>query len=179
MVRVHVWKVEWCPTYGKHVVVLKELEGDRAIPIVVEEWEAQSIQALLQQKSQQPYKTARLISYLLENLNAKILSVEIHRKFRGEIFAKVIYCNQDKTLTITHSPGEAIELAMRCRASIMVPESLLFAFESRTAQSEVPGSQLKLLKKRLEKAIEAENFEEAAKLRDQIVKLEKKVKSRN
>jgi bifunctional DNase/RNase len=176
MVRVHVWKVEWCPTYAKHVVVLKELEGQRLIPIIVEEWEAQTIEVLLNQKSQQPYKTARLFSYLIENLNAKIVRVEIHKRFHGEILAKVIYCNQDETFTISHSPGEAIELAMRCRAPLMIPEALLFAFESKNQQSEQRTEHLKQLKEKLEKAIAVENYEEAAKLRDEILELEKRMK---
>lgn len=176
MVKVHVWKVEWCPTYGKYLVVLKEIEGERSLPIMVEEWEAQNIEVLLNQRSQQPYKTARLFSYLLENLDVKILRVEIHKSFRGELFAKVLYCDKERSYSISHSPGEAIELALRCRSFIMIPKSLLFATDSTTRQTKADENTLKLLKKRLEKAIEVENYEDAARLRDEILKLEKKMK---
>ncbi len=176
MVKVRVWKVEWCPNYGTSIVLLKELEGERFLPVNVEEWEAKTIEILLKQKSRQPYKTALLFSYLIENLNAKILRIEIEKGIHNEILAKVVYCDQDETFTITHSPGEAIELAMRCRASIMIPDSMLFKFESKVQQSELHGKELKLLTKKLEKAVKVENFEEAAKIRDQISELKKKMK---
>lgn len=171
MVKVYVTKVEWCPTFGSNVVALKEIEGERSCNISVREWEAQTISVLLNQNSQQPYKTAWLLSYMLENLDIKIVRVEIQKTFLGEILAKMIYCDRNKSHTITHTPGEAIELAMRCRAPIMIPESFLVVSDPRGQQLE--ESRVARLKERLEKAIAMEQYEEAAKLRDKILRLKK------
>lgn len=176
MVKVYVSKVEWCATHGSYVVVLKEIAGERFCSIVVKEWEAQLIGVLLNQNSQEPYKTAWLLSYLLENSDMKILRVEIQKMIVGGILAKVIYCNRKRIYTITHSPGEAVELAMRCRAPIIIQESLLFGSESPSEQLHFYESELQLLKQELEKAVKVEEYEKAAKLRDKILNIEKRIK---
>lgn len=177
MVKVHVSKVEWSPTFGSNVVVLKEITGTRYCNFVVKEWEAQTIGVLLDQSSQEPHKTAWLLSYILENSDIKILRVEIKKTFFGEVLAKVIYCDKTKTKSITHTPGEAIELAMRCKASILVPESFLNVYQPSAKQSNEQNTEVERLKTMLEKTIEMEEFEKAAKFRDKILKLEKKAKS--
>jgi bifunctional DNase/RNase len=173
MVKVYVSKIEWCTLHAGYVVVLKEIAGERFCNIAVQAWEAQTIGVLLNQSSQESYKTAWLLSYILENSDIKILRVEIHKTFLGEILAKVLYCNRMKTYCITHTPGEAIELAMRCRASIMIPESMMSASESANQPRERPKNLIKQLKEKMEKAIEVEEYEKAAKLRDKILKIEK------
>ena len=177
MVKVHVSKVEWSPTFGSNVVALRELGGDRYCNIILREWEAQTISVLLNQKSQEPYKTAWLLSYVLENLDIKILRVEIRKTFRAEVLAKMIYCNSNNIDSITHTPGEAIELAMRCKASRLVPGSFLNVYQPTAKQSNEQNTEVERLQAMLEKAIEMEEFEKAAKFRDKILKLEKKAKS--
>lgn len=174
MVKVRVSKVEWSPTYGSDTIVLKEMTGRRYCSLVIKEWEAQAIGILLDQRSQEPYKTAWLLSYLLEDSHIKILRVEIKKTMLGEIVADIIYCTQSKTKSITHSIGEAIELALRCRVSIMIKESLLNALVPAEASAGRRRDELEALKARLQKAVESEQYEKAAALRDRILKIEKR-----
>ncbi len=159
------------------MVILQEIAGARTAQVVLQDWEAQTISVLLNQKSQEPYKTAWLLSYMLENLNIRILKVEIQKRFRGDMEAKISYFSDNATHSISHSPGEAIELAIRCRAPILIQRSFLMPSErhSDAQQSVWEKRHLKRLRGKLKKAIEVEQYEQAAKLRDKILNLEKRL----
>ena len=172
MIKAFVAKVDMSPDLGTPVVILKELDGDRSCAIPVREWEAKAIDVVLNQHSQEKHKTGWLLSYMLENVDIKILSVQIQKSTLGEILAEVAYCDRTRNYSITHSPGEAIELAMRGKATILISDSLLRSSPPRTApQTAVLASEVQRLQARMEKAIKKEEYEEAAIIRDEILKL--------
>ncbi|GAG87356.1 unnamed protein product, partial [marine sediment metagenome] len=72
-------------------------------------------------------------------------------------------------------PSDAIALALRANAPIYVTEEVLDkASTEKVALENEKEIKLVKLQQKMQKAVEVENYEEAAKLRDQIRSLKKK-----
>ncbi|MFQ5707044.1 MAG: bifunctional nuclease domain-containing protein [bacterium] len=174
-VDVSAFKVDWSNIYGKPVVLLKELSGDRVCPIIVEDSQAQTIEVLLNQISEEPYKRPRLVSTLLKKLKVRGLRIELMRNHSHEILGQVTYNRGGaNSFSLESSAGEAIELAVRCNLSISIAESLLAELNDDAESAEKHQDAIDLLKQKLQDAIESESYEEAARLRDMILELEGK-----
>lgn len=173
MVKMQVLSAKWEPDYGHYVALLQEVDGERVFVGFIDEWQAQMVDLLIGLKLTAPHKSAKLISFLLEELKVKIIRIEVFKNFFGKILAKVVWVEGDKTRSMIYAPGEAIELAIRCGADILVQESLLLEPHSPKQDSMCHESEVRLLKEKMAKAIAIEDYEEAARLRDMILKLEK------
>jgi bifunctional DNase/RNase len=173
IVEVQAIKIEWLPDFGKQAVILSEIAGNRCCALTLDEWGANAIELLLNQISKKPYRLPASFSCLLENLEVKIKSVLIRRHFDGELVAQIAYWFHVEKKTIVHTPGEAIELALRCRAPIYLATEL---FASNDPSHDNPGarlynvdSDLEALSEKLERAIELEDYEKAVEIRDEIM----------
>jgi bifunctional DNase/RNase len=174
MVRAKVTQAEWSPNLGSYVVLLHEVGGDRSFPLFVKEFEAHLINSVHHAVSDIPYGTVYNFYYVLEKLGVRILKVNIVRSVFLDVIGKVFLKERNKTRVYTCSPGGAIELALRCAAPIYVQDRLLVG-DSEEIESQLAGEELERLKAELQKAIDFEEYEEAAKLRDKIQHMEKSI----
>jgi bifunctional DNase/RNase len=177
---------------GAYALVLGEISGNRRLPIIIGAFEAQAI-ALELEKIQPPRPmTHDLLRDTFEALEVDITEVVIDELREGTFFAKVHYVENGDERQLDARPSDAVALAVRVDAPIfvapMVMEEAGIAAEeeegvsslssssssssSSTSRSEESGgTPLQRMERQLEKAIETEDYERAAQLRDKIEQL--------
>ncbi|HTK81719.1 MAG TPA: bifunctional nuclease domain-containing protein [Bacteroidota bacterium] len=168
---------------GAYALILKEVNGNRRLPIIIGAFEAQSI--ALEMEGIKPPRplTHDLIKSILESMGTELAEITICELKDGTFFAKLSLDSQE----IDARPSDAIALAVRYGAPIYVAEKVMeeaaFLPENEEGESGdatgLKGTNVKLpkleaLRSQLMDAIEKEDYEKAASLRDEIRKLEPK-----
>jgi len=169
---------------GAYALILKEVNGNRRLPIIIGAFEAQSI--ALEMEGVKPPRplTHDLIKSILDSLGSELAEITISELKDGTFYAKLSLDSQE----IDARPSDAIALAVRYGAPIFVSEKVMeeAAFLPENEEPETaadaakaggkpkePGiSKLEALRAQLIEAIEREDYEKAAKLRDEIRKME-------
>ncbi len=183
---------------GAYALVLGEVNGNRRLPIIIGAFEAQAI-ALELEKIQPPRPmTHDLIRNLFDALGAEVTDIVIDDLREGTFFAKVRYVYDDDEAQLDARPSDAVALAVRTDAPIFVASSVLdeagipadddadtdsddsepedvAPAPSPSRKPDTSGSRavsaLDRLTGQLEKAIADEDYEAAARLRDEIGKM--------
>ena len=171
---------------GAFAMLLGEVNGERQLPIIIGPAEAQATALYLKGiKTPRPL-THDLFMTSLTVLGASLLRVLIYKAKEG-IFYSYIYLKKDNEITrIDARTSDAIALAVRADCPILIYNSILeqeclhMSDEKRTRSEDsdndeeeqenpAPSNVTSIsLEEELEKAIKAENYELAAKIRDQI-----------
>lgn len=171
---------------GAYALVLGEVGGNRRLPIIIGAFEAQAI-ALELEKIQPPRPmTHDLLRDLFEAVEADVTDIVIDDLREGTFFAKIRYVANGKEHQLDARPSDAVALAVRTDAPIYVVPSVLeeagIPAEEETTPAPTarattepeergPRSRAERLQDQLQKAIEAEDYERAAQLRDEIDRL--------
>lgn len=104
------------------IVLLKEMGGDRYLPIWVGAVEATAI-AFAQQGVEPPRPlTHDLMKTLIESVNRRVDSIHLTELKDGVFYALI---NMDQSLSISARPSDAIALALRTGSPILASEELL------------------------------------------------------
>ncbi len=108
------------------IVLLKEVEGSRFLPIWVGAVEATAI-AFAQQEVLPPRPlTHDLMKELLEKLNGTLFAVHLTELRDGVFYADLILRGADQNeVTVSARPSDAIALALRTKSAILATEELL------------------------------------------------------
>jgi len=161
-------------------LILKEINGNRSVPIVIGGFEAQAI-ALAIERTQPPRPmTHDIIKTLVYATNITLTEVLISDFKDGTFFSRLIF--EDEDIEIDCRPSDAIAVALRCNAPIYINSYILdeigmFANVKNGpygAQIEAFGirpqvkTKLEQLQQQLDRAIKNEDYEAAAKIRDEI-----------
>ena len=177
---------------GAYALILSEIEGERKLPIVIGTNEAQSIAIAIEKEIKPPRPlTHDLFKNFCERFDIKIKQVIIHKLVDGVFYSSVI-CERDGIEEIIDSrSSDAIALAIRFEAPIYTYETILEKagvviqvekdFDEKSLLQELfseddtyiesPDLQeksTKELEELLKIAIQNENYESAAKIRDEI-----------
>ncbi len=161
-------------------VILKEVDGDKTLPIIIGEFEAQSI-ALGLENIQPPRPiTHDLMLNLLNTLESKVERVIISDLRNNTYYAIIQVRRKSKVYEVDARPSDAIALAVRQNIRIFVEEEVMRkgAYSADELQDiedrqiDTNQDRLERLKKELQEAVEKEDYERAAQLRDDIKKLE-------
>jgi len=171
---------------GAYALVLGEVGGNRRLPIIIGAFEAQAI-ALELEKIQPPRPmTHDLLRDLFDAVEADVTDIVIDDLREGTFFAKIRYVAGGKEHQLDARPSDAVALAVRTDAPIYVIPTVLeeagIPAEEETAPAAAarsapepeergPRSRLDRMEDQLQKAIEAEDYERAAQLRDEIDRL--------
>jgi len=161
-------------------VILKELQGDRTLPIIIGEYEAQSIALGLENIKPPRPITHDLTLNIIDSFGAQIDRVIVTELKNNTYYAIVQLRRKMKLYEIDSRPSDAIALAVRNNIPIFVAEEVMQkgAYTSEELQEIEKGkvdsglSRMDQLKKDLDEAVEKEDYEKAARLRDEIKKLE-------
>lgn len=175
-------------TGGAYAILLKEVEGARRLPIIIGAFEAQAI--ALEMEGIKPPRplTHDLLKTLVDNLGANVVEVVVNELKENTFYAKIVLEASGLTNEIDARPSDAIALAVRTFAPIFVNELVMGAAAFIPSdESDLPGfaagdfdsdkkplskeAQLAALQSKLREALESEEFERAAKLRDDIKRL--------
>ena len=177
---------------GAYALILSEIEGERKLPIVIGTNEAQSIAIAIEKEIKPPRPlTHDLFKNFCLRFDIKIKKVIIHKLIDGVFYSSVI-CERDGIEEILDSrSSDAIALAIRFEAPIYTYENILkeagvvlkiekeideksllkelFSDEnSKTISGDLNHKSKKELEELLKIAIQNENYESAAKIRDEI-----------
>ncbi len=195
LVEAEIWTV--ARTDKGNAVLVKPLGSERAVPIFIGQLEAQSILIGLGNVPMPRPLTHDLMIALLEKLNVSVERVEITELKDGTFYAQLQIKQGMKKLTIDSRPSDALGLAARLHCPVFIAEAVVDeagisvnmiqteeAEETEQAEedlateigeseeTESPQEQEKnRLLEELQKAVEQENYEEAARLRDRINEL--------
>jgi len=107
------------------VVLLKEKDGTRMLPIWIGPSEASSIAIELTGRKFQRPLTHDLLKTVIDGLNATVPKIAIVELRDKTYFAKVFLERDNELLTIDARPSDCIALALRTRSPIFVQEELL------------------------------------------------------
>ena len=177
---------------GAYALILSEIEGERKLPIVIGTNEAQSIAIAIEKEIKPPRPlTHDLFKNFCLRFDIKIKKVIIHKLIDGVFYSSVI-CERDGIEEIIDSrSSDAIALAIRFEAPIYTYENILekagvvikvekeideksllkelFSDEnSEVENSDLKEKTTKELEELLKIAVQNENYESAAKIRDEI-----------
>jgi uncharacterized protein len=109
----------------QNIVILREVDGERILPIWIGPGEAQAIRRIL---SEEPFPrplTHDLLHLIVEGLKAKIARVVISDLRENTFFASVLVEREADILSIDARPSDSIAVALRAKAPIYVNEKLL------------------------------------------------------
>ncbi len=175
-------------TGGAYAILLKEVNGNRRLPIIIGAFEAQAIALEIEGIKPPRPLTHDLLKSLVDNLGATVLEVIIDELRDNTFYAKIVIEVATLTNEIDSRPSDAIALAVRTEVPIYVAESVLqtaaFIPSEEPAESSIKEHEpkeiktpktkegkLAALQNQLREALEKEEYERAAKLRDEIKKL--------
>ena len=169
---------------GAFALVLREIDGTRQLPIIIGGFEAQAIALELENIEPPRPMTHDLLREVFSSVNAEVSYVVINELRDGTFFARVTFTHEGNESELDARPSDAVALAVRVEAPIYVTEAVLGeagipsedASEESNAEVTVEDAEpvattpLEDLNQKLKKAIEEENYEQAAILRDEIEK---------
>ena len=178
-------------TGGAYAILLKELDGNRRLPIIIGAFEAQAIALEIEGIKPPRPLTHDLLKQITENLGATIIEVIVDELRENTFYAKVILEISGLSQEVDARPSDAIALAVRTQAPIYVANSVMDAaafVPSEETDKEggitsiIPDSEknkkpltkeakLAVLQNKLREAIDSEEYERAAKIRDDIKRL--------
>ncbi len=202
-VLVEVAGIAQSESTNAYALILKEVHGERRLPIIIGAFEAQAIALQLEGVRAPRPMTHDLLKNVIEALDSNLVEVCIHDLRDGTFYAYLLL--DDGHVEVDARPSDAIALALRCGAPIYVSEEVMeeaallppdaeeeeeeeeedFFDRLRRSAAEPPSNpapnpasrqpgktqQLQRLQQQLQKAIEEEDYERAARIRDEIQRL--------
>ena len=198
LVRLNIKGISYSQTQsGAYALVLSEVDGSRTLPIVIGAFEAQSIAIALEKEIKPPRPlTHDLFKTFADRFQIIIKQVIIHKLVDGVFYSSLI-CERDNIEEIIDTrTSDAIALATRFNAPIFTYENILdkagiylkMKDELGPGEEDDLGNEklietpkpiktstfsketLKQLNEKLDKAVQNEDYELAAKIRDEINK---------
>ncbi len=133
------------PLTNTPIVILKDLEDRRAIPIWIGLYEATAIATELEQISFSRPMTHDLIKEILQSLEVLVEKVEIIDIRNNTFFANIHLNRGGRNLVVDSRPSDAIALALRAGVPIFVDEKVID--KSRNVDLGLKGEDLDQLKK--------------------------------
>lgn len=180
---------------GAYALVFNETKGNRRLPIIIGGTEAQAIAIELEGMTPSRPLTHDLFKSFAEEFEFTIQEVIIYNLIEGIFFSKLICLNKEgNKIEIDSRTSDAVAIAVRFACPIFTYEFILSSagiilddegeeenFSETKSNLETESSPIELsesdsvqqksieeLEKELKEAIEAEDYEKASQLRDQI-----------
>lgn len=186
---------------GAYALILNEVDGERKLPIVIGAFEAQSIAIALEKEIKPPRPlTHDLFKNFADRFDIVVKQVIIHKLVDGVFFSSII-CERDGIEEIIDArTSDAIALALRFAAPIFTYKNILDKAGIYLKINPEPGEEqlddvlttpetfgvaenpaptdslsqysVQELYEQLDGAVQNEDYEKAAKIRDEISKRE-------
>ena len=125
MVPMELSRIIISETNDEQVIVLKEIEGERAFPIVIGIWEAVAIDRNIKGKKTPRPMTHDLIENVIGGLDAKLERVIVNDLRDRTFYARLVLRRNGKVVEVDSRPSDAIALAVQMKAPIYVEEKVL------------------------------------------------------
>ena len=178
MIPVKVQKISYYHPNRSYAVILKELDGDRRLPVLIGAFEAQSIAMAMEYMEAPRPLTHDLITNLINGIDANLSAVKII-KLKNGVFYSVLDIHSKKIghREIDSRPSDALAIALRMHTPILVStkimnEAIILEKDLQNIEDEIEQEpMIETLEKQLQKAIDKEDYEVAARIRDKIKKI--------
>ncbi|MEI8094775.1 MAG: bifunctional nuclease domain-containing protein [Spirochaetales bacterium] len=191
LVPAEIWTV--AKTDQGNAVLVRPLQGDKAVPILIGPLEAQNILLGLGEVEIPRPLTHDLLLRLLTELGATLVRIDIHTLSEGTYYSNILLSHGTRKLEIDARPSDALALAVRTDCPIFLETDLLeesgisldqlqesaqeadledLPTDTPAARSEGLTNTLVRLQAQLDLLVANEDYEEAALVRDQIRRLE-------
>ena len=171
---------------GSFALVLGESDGNRRLPIIIGMFEAQAIAIEIEKIVPNRPMTHDLFKAFSHNFDIDIKEVYISDLKEGVFFARIICEHNGKVFEIDSRPSDAIAIGLRFNVDFYTNESIMTEagivltdeYEEEITQTETPKSESTSiedlssseLEKLLTDALDKEDYEKAARIRDVLNK---------
>ena len=169
-----------------YAIVLGEQDGNRRLPIVIGGCEAQAIAVAMERMSPNRPLTHDLMKNILQIYDVELKEVIINDLLDGIFHARLVCIKEGDIIEIDSRTSDALAIAVRFNCPIYTYEFILETAGIVLDENDEPQQEKRAKRKRkkasltnmpiqdlekiLEKALEKEDYEKAAKIRDEINK---------
>ncbi len=177
-----------------YTLILGEIDGDRRIPVVIGSFEAQAIALVLENIKPQRPLTHDLFKSMADDFEIEVLEVLISNLIEGVFYAKIKCVRENQEVEIDARTSDAIALAIRFDCPIYTSEDIMSAASILTDNDSVikqeepgrpdtdiddfmdnigeptdySGLETEDLEILLNEALQLEDYDKAATIRDEI-----------
>jgi bifunctional DNase/RNase len=123
------------------VVILKDMEGKRFLPILIGPFEATAIALALDNTPVPRPLSHDLMRTLLDTMHAKLEHIVIHDLKDSTFFAKLVVRTNGTTEEIDARPSDSIALALRMQAPIFVTDKIVLEESTPDKKPDVEDTQ--------------------------------------
>lgn len=192
-VKLRVMGISYSQTQsGAYALILIEENGERRIPIIIGGFEAQAIVIKLENLDPPRPLTHDLFKKFADVFNISVVEVMIYKLEEGVFFSKLVCNTGEKEYSIDSRTSDAVAIALRFSCPIFITEEILekagITINPPDAEASAANEVDSLfepdltkydnysddeLYKIIDDAVRSEDYERAAKVRDEIEKRKK------
>ena len=184
MIPATVWTV--ARTFLGAAVLLRLEDSETVVPIYIGALEAQSIVYGLAGKEPERPLTHDLMVSTFGQLGIEVARIDITEIKESTFYARLHLTQGDAEYSIDSRPSDCMAIAVRAKCPIFIDEEVIASagrplseITVKGVEGEEPGSsesateatEADVLKTRLQEAVDAEDYEEAATIRDKLKQL--------
>jgi bifunctional DNase/RNase len=125
MLEMTVDSIRVSPMNYQRVVILREKESDRYLPIWIGPAEADAIAVKLQDLSVPRPLTHDLLSTIIDTLGGSVTNIIVNDLHNDTFFAKITIQTNGEAKEIDCRPSDAVALAVRAKVPIFADEAVL------------------------------------------------------
>lgn len=113
------------PITNMPIVILKDKEGDRVLPIWVGVFEANAIALQIENISTPRPMTHDLLRNILNEIEADVQRIVVCELKENTFYAMIYLDREGQTMAVDARPSDAIALALRMKAPIFVEDAVV------------------------------------------------------
>ena len=113
------------PVTNSPIVILKEVDGDKTLPIWIGLLEATAIASELEGIKFSRPMTHDLLKNMMEMIDVKVIKIEVCDLKNNTYYALVHFKHGDEEMSIDARPSDALALSLRVKAPIFVAEEVI------------------------------------------------------
>lgn len=125
MIEVEIDSVRVSLTNQQRIVILKQVNQERFLPIWIGLYEAEAITIALQDIQVARPQTHDLLKTLIQNLNARLIQVEVTSLSDDVFYGNLVIEVNGQQRQVDCRPSDALALAARSHVPIMVSEDVM------------------------------------------------------
>jgi bifunctional DNase/RNase len=109
----------------QRIVILRERDAERYLPIWIGVYEAESITIALQEVEVARPLTHDLLKIIFQRLNARIVRVEVVALREDTFYGNIVIEANGEVMNIDSRPSDAVAIAVRAHVPILVARSVM------------------------------------------------------